>query len=70
MDIWKKEYVMSQERILREHKLSWKNHIYANWEVLEQSRVQNKENKQLKTRLSLMFDTVQRLLATRKPAFS
>ena len=35
MDIWKKEYVMLEERILQEHKLSWQNHIYANSEVLE-----------------------------------
>ena len=70
MDIWKKEYVMSQENVLQEHKLSWKNHIYANWEVLEQSHAQNKKNKQLKTRLSLMFDLVQRLLVTRKPSYN
>lgn len=70
MDAWKKEYVVSQERILQEHKISWKNHVYENWEVLEQSCAQNKENKQLKTKLSFMLNLVQRLLATRKPSFN
>jgi len=59
---------VSQEKILQEHKLSRQHHIYANWEVLEQSRAQNRENKQLKTRLLLMFNLVQRLLATKKPS--
>ena len=70
MDARKKEYVVSQERILQEHKLSWKNHVYSNWEVLEQSCAQHRETKQLKTKFSLMFNLVQRLLATRKPYFN
>jgi len=69
-DTWKKEYALSQEKILQEHKSLWLNHVYRNWEVLEHSRAQHKENKELKTRLSLIFELVQRLLATRKPSFN
>lgn len=72
MDKWKKEYVILQDKILQEHKLFWKNHIYSNWEALEQvlqhSRTQKKENKELKSKLLLMFDLVQKLLAARKPS--
>jgi len=69
-DTWKKEYDLSQEKTLQEHKSLWLNHVYRNWEVLEHSRAQHKENKELKTRLSLIFELVQRLLATRKPSFN
>lgn len=45
MDIWKKEYALSQEKALQEHKSLWQNHVYRNWEVLEQFHAQQKENK-------------------------
>lgn len=37
---------------------------------MEQLHAQQKENKKLKTRLSLIFELVQILLATRKPSFN
>ena len=55
---------------MQEHKSLWQNHVYINWEVLEQFHAQQKENKELKTRLSLIFELVQRLLATKKPSFN
>lgn len=49
----------------------WQNHIYSNWEALEQvlqhSRTQKKENKGLKGKPLLVFYLVHKLLATRKP---
>jgi len=69
-DTWKRKYDLSQGKAFQQHKSLWLNHVYRNWEVLEQSRAQHKENKKLKTRLSLIFDLVQRLLANRKPSFN
>jgi hypothetical protein len=47
------------------------NHIYSNWEALEQTRQEyrshKKQNEELKGKLLLMFDLVQKLLAVRKP---
>jgi hypothetical protein len=57
---------------LQEHRLLWLNHIYSNWEALEktrkESRAHKKQNEELKDKLLLMFDLVQKLLATRKPS--
>jgi hypothetical protein len=54
------------------HKQIWINHTFSNWEVLEQIRQEarelKKKNKELKGRLVLVFDLVQKLLATRKPS--
>jgi len=57
-DTWKREYDLSQGKAFQQHKSLWLNHVYRNWEVFEQSRAQHKENKKLKTRLSLIFDLV------------
>jgi hypothetical protein len=72
MDKWKKESVVTQDKSLQEHRLLWLNHIYSNWEALEQtrqeSRAHKKQNKELKGKLLLMFDLAQKLLAARKPS--
>jgi hypothetical protein len=69
---WKKEYAETQAKNLQVHKQIWINHTYSNWEVLEQIRQEarelKKKNKELKGRLVLVFDLVQKLLATRKPS--
>jgi len=48
------------------------NHIYSNWETLEktcqESRAHKKKNEELKGKLLLMFDLVQKFLASRKPS--
>jgi hypothetical protein len=33
----KKEFVVTQGKILQEHRLIWLNHIYSNWEDLEKT---------------------------------
>ena len=48
----------------------WFNYAYKNWEALEQCRAQYKEIKELKDRLSEMFELFKRTLATRKPSFN
>jgi hypothetical protein len=72
MDKWKKEFVVTQDKNLQEHRLLWLNHIYSNWEALEQicqeSRAHKKQNEELKGKLLLMFDLAQKLLAARKPS--
>jgi hypothetical protein len=72
MNKWKKEFVVTQNKGLQEHKLLWLNHIYSNWEALEktrqESRAHKKQKEDLKSKLLLMFDLVQKLLATRKPS--
>jgi hypothetical protein len=72
MDKWKKESVVTQDKSLQEHRLLWLNHIYSNWEALEQtrqeSRAHKKQNKELKGKLLLMFDLAQKLFAARKPS--
>jgi hypothetical protein len=69
---WKKEYAETQAKNLQVHKQIWINHTYSNWEVLEQIRQEarelKKKNKELKGRLVLVFDLMQKLLATRKPS--
>jgi hypothetical protein len=72
MDKWKKESAIIQDKSLQEHILLWLNHIYSNWEALEkthqESRAHKKQIEELKGKLLLMFDLVQKLLATRKPS--
>jgi hypothetical protein len=72
MDKWKKESFVTQDKSLQEHRLLWLNHIYSNWEALEQTRqescVHKKQNEELKGKLLLMFDLAQKLLAGRKPS--
>jgi len=68
--IWRTKYELSQGKAFQQQKEIWFNYAYKNWEVLEQSRAQYKENKKLKARLSHIFDLVQRILATRKPSFN
>jgi hypothetical protein len=69
---WKKEYAETQAKNLQVHRQIWINHTYSNWEALEQTRQEardlKKQNKELKGRLALVFDLVQKLLATRKPS--
>ena len=70
MDKWKKESAITREKSLQEHKLLWLNHIYSNWEALEKTRKEShahkKQNEELKIKLLLMFNLVQKLLASRK----
>jgi hypothetical protein len=72
MDKWKKESAIIQDKSLQEHRLLWLNHIYSNWEALEQTRQESRAHKkqieELKGKLLLMFDLVQKLLAARKPS--
>jgi hypothetical protein len=72
MDKWKKESAIIHDKSLQEHRLNWLNHIYSNWEALEQtcqeSRAHKKQIEELKGKLLLMFDLVQKLLASRKPS--
>lgn len=69
-DIWRIEYELSQGKAFQQQKAIWFSYAYKNWDALEQSRAQHKENKKLKARLSYIFDLVQRVLATRKPFFN
>jgi hypothetical protein len=54
------------------HKQIWINQTFSNWEALDQTRQVarelKKKNKYLKDRLVLVFDLMQKLLATRKPS--
>jgi hypothetical protein len=54
------------------HRQTWINHTFSNWEASEQIRQEahdlKEKNKDLKSRLVLIFDLVQKLLATRKPS--
>ena len=72
MNKWKKEFAITQDESFQEHILLWLNHIYSNWEALEQTRKEfcahKKKNEELKSKFLLMFDLVQKLLATRKPS--
>ena len=74
MNKWRKEYAISQGKVLQEHKLLWQNYIYSNLEALEQilqqSSAHKKNNKELKIKLLLMCDLVQKLLAARKPSLN
>ena len=68
MNIWKKQYDVDQDKILQQHKLAWQNHMYANWDIWEQTlqqlRDSKKEVKESKEKLVLMFSLVQNLMAT------
>jgi hypothetical protein len=72
MDKWKKESAIIQDKILQEHRLLWMNHIYSKWEALEKThqeyRAHKKHIEELKGKLLLMSDLVQKLLAARKPS--
>jgi hypothetical protein len=72
MDKWKKECAITHDKSLQEHIIIWLNHIYSNWEALEKTRkefhARKKQNEELKGKLLLMFDLVQKLLAARKPS--
>jgi hypothetical protein len=72
MNKWKKEFAITQNKSLQEHRLLWLNHIYSNWEALEKTHKEycahKKQNEELKRKLLLMFDMVQKLLAARKPS--
>jgi hypothetical protein len=69
---WKKEYAETQSKHLQVHRQTWINHTFSNWEASEQIRQEARDlktkNKDLKGRLVLIFDLVQKLLATRKPS--
>lgn len=69
-DIWRTKYELSQRKAFQQQKSIWFSYAYKNWDALEQSRAQHKENKKLKARLSYIFDLVQRVLATRKHSFN
>jgi hypothetical protein len=69
---WKKEYAETQAKNLQVHKQIWINQTFSNWEALDQTRQLvrelKKKNKDLKDRLILAFDMMQKLMATRKPS--
>jgi hypothetical protein len=69
---WKKEYAETQAKNLQVHRQTWINHTFSNWEASEQicqeARDLKEKNKDLKGKLVLIFDLVQKLLATRKPS--
>jgi hypothetical protein len=69
---WKKEYAETQAKNLQVHKQIWVNQTFSNWEALDQTRQVvrelKKKNKDLKDRLILAFDMMQKLMATRKPS--
>jgi hypothetical protein len=69
---WKKEYAETQAKNLQVHKQIWINQTFSNWEALNQTRQVvcelRKKNKDLKDRLVLAFDLMQKLLATRNPS--
>jgi hypothetical protein len=69
---WKKEYAETQAKNLQVHKQIWINQTFSNWEALDQThqvfRELKKKNKDLKDRLILAFDMMQKLMATRKPS--
>jgi hypothetical protein len=71
IDKWNKKSAVTQAKSLQEHRQIWINHIYSNWESLEQtcqeSCAYKKQNKELKGRFLLIFDLAQKLLAARKP---
>jgi len=67
---WWKEYEKSKGEAFQQQKGMWFSYAYRNWKALEQAKAQYKEIKELKARLSQMFELVQRLLATRKPSFN
>jgi len=72
MNKWKKQYAEEQDIILRQHKLQWQNHVYANWDswdqMMQQLKDSKKEVKESKEKMALMFSLVQKLMATRKPS--
>jgi hypothetical protein len=72
MEKWKKESIVTQDKSLQEYRLLQLNHIYSNWEALEQTRQEfcahKKQNKEIKGIFLLMFDLAQKLLAARKPS--
>jgi hypothetical protein len=69
---WKKEYAETQAQHLQIHRKTWRNHTFSNWEALDLTRQEvrelKKKNKDLKSRLILTFDMMQKLMATRKPS--
>jgi hypothetical protein len=69
---WKKEYAETQAQHLQIHRQTWRNHTFSNWEALDLTRQEvrelKKKNKDLKGRLILAFDMMQKLMATRKPS--
>jgi hypothetical protein len=69
---WKKEYAETHAKNLQVHKQIWINQTFSNWEALDQTRQVvrelKKKNKDLKDRLVLAFDLMQKLLATRNPS--
>jgi hypothetical protein len=69
---WKKEYAETQAQHLQIHRQTWRNHTFSNWEALDLTRQEvrevKKKNRDLKGRLILAFDMMQKLMATRKPS--
>jgi hypothetical protein len=69
---WKKEYAETQAQHLQVHRQTWRNHTFSNWEALDLTRQEvrevKKKNRDLKGRLILAFDMMQKLMATRKPS--
>jgi hypothetical protein len=45
MDKWKKESAITQDKSLQEHRILWLNHIYSNWETLEQTHQESHAHK-------------------------
>jgi hypothetical protein len=39
------ESAITQDKSLQEHRLHWMNHIYSNWEALEQTRKESHAHK-------------------------
>ena len=72
MNKWKKQYAEEQDIILRQHKLQWQNHIYANWDswdqIMQEHREYKKEARESKAKIALMFSLVRKLMVTRKPS--
>jgi hypothetical protein len=69
---WKKEYAEIQAQQLQVHRQTWRNHTFSNWEALDLTRQEirevKKKNRELKGRMVKIFDMMQQLMATRKPA--
>lgn len=57
-ETWWKEYEESRGEAWLQQKGIWFSYAYKNWQALEQAKAQYKEIKQLKARLSRMFELV------------
>jgi hypothetical protein len=64
---WWREYQQSQGKAFEQQKGTWFDHAYKNWEALEQCRAQYKEIKELKARMSQMFELFKECLPQGNP---